>query len=38
MTDAGRQLFIAFTIRKKLIRIISARDMSKQERGIYEQT
>ncbi|MFT3741358.1 MAG: BrnT family toxin [Gammaproteobacteria bacterium] len=36
ITDAGRKLFMAFTIRKNLIRIISARDMSKRERGIYE--
>lgn len=36
-TNNNRKLFIVFTIRKKLIRIISARDMSKKERGIYEQ-
>ncbi len=36
-TDANRKLFIAFTIRKGLIRVISARDMSKKERNIYEQ-
>ena len=36
-TDSGRNLFIAFTVRKKLIRVISARDMSKKERDIYEQ-
>ena len=35
-TDAGRQLFVVFTIRKKLIRVISARDMSRKERGDYE--
>lgn len=34
-TDAGRLLFIAFTIRKDLIRVISARDMNKKEREIY---
>lgn len=37
-TDADRKLFIAFTIRSNLIRVISARDMSKQERSIYEKT
>lgn len=30
-------LFTAFTIRNQLIRIISARDMSKKERAIYEK-
>ncbi|MEX0982904.1 MAG: BrnT family toxin [Bacteroidales bacterium] len=34
-TDNQRQLFIVFTIRDRLIRIISARDMSKKERRIY---
>jgi uncharacterized DUF497 family protein len=36
-TIAGRRLFIAFTIREDKIRVISARDMSKKERKIYEQ-
>ena len=36
-TDLERELFIAFTIRKKLIRVISARDMSKKEREFYEK-
>jgi len=35
-TDLDRKLFIVFTIRNKKIRIISARDMSKKERKIYE--
>lgn len=34
---AGRRLFIAFTVRKDKIRVISARDMNKKERKIYEQ-
>ena len=34
-TDNGRFLFIVFTIRKKQIRIISARDMNKKERQVY---
>lgn len=37
-TISGRRLFIAFTIREDKIRVISARDMSKKERSIYEQT
>ena len=36
-TDKGRRLFISFTLRKKLIRVISSRDMSKKEREIYEK-
>ena len=38
-TDVNRQLFIVFTVRGDLIRIISARDINKKEREIYyEQT
>lgn len=33
----GQRLFIVFTVRKQLIRIISARPMSKKERGFYDQ-
>ena len=36
-TDKGRRLFVVFTIRKKLIRVISARDMSRKEKNIYEE-
>jgi len=36
-TDAGRKLFIAFTIRKNKLRVISARDQSRKERKIYEK-
>ena len=36
-TIAGRRLFIAFTVREDMVRVISARDMSKKERKIYEQ-
>ncbi len=36
-TDAGRLLFVVFMIRKSLVRIISARDMSRKERKAYEQ-
>jgi uncharacterized DUF497 family protein len=35
-TDGKRLLFIVFTVRKSLIRIISARDMNKKERLGYE--
>jgi uncharacterized DUF497 family protein len=34
-TDAGRQLFVVFTIRGTRIRVISARDMSRNEREVY---
>jgi uncharacterized protein len=34
-TDTGRWLFIAFTIRNNLIRVISARDMNKRETRKY---
>jgi uncharacterized protein len=34
-TDVGRLLFIVFTIRGRLIRVISARDMSRKERKVY---
>jgi uncharacterized protein len=33
-TDTGRTLFLVFTIRNNKIRIISARDQSKNERKI----
>ena len=36
-TDAGRRLFVVFTIRGDLARVISARDMSRRERRIYER-
>lgn len=34
-TDVGRALFVVVTIREELIRIISARDMSRRERKEY---
>jgi len=37
MAHSKRRLFIVFTIRKNKIRVISARDMSKNERKVYEQ-
>lgn len=36
-TSRDRKLFIVFTIRKKRIRIISARDMSRREIKEYER-
>ncbi|MCI0867376.1 MAG: BrnT family toxin [Chloroflexi bacterium] len=35
-TDPGRLLFVVFTIRGQLIRVISARDMSRPERRAYQ--
>jgi uncharacterized protein len=37
-TDGGRLLFVAFTIRGRLIRVISARDMSRKERKVYQSS
>ncbi|NQU38941.1 MAG: BrnT family toxin [Lentisphaerae bacterium] len=34
-TDEDRPLFIAFTVRKRRIRVISARDMNKKEKKVY---
>ncbi len=36
-TLAERRLVIVFTVRKTRIRVISARDMSKKERRIYDE-
>jgi uncharacterized DUF497 family protein len=36
-TDAGRPLFVAFTIRKNLIRVISGRDMTEKELRKYSR-
>jgi len=36
-TDAFRKLFIVFTIRYNLVRVISARDMNRRERKEYSQ-
>lgn len=35
-TDAGRLLFVVFTVRGELIRVISVRDMTPNERERYE--
>lgn len=34
-TDVGRYLFVAFTIRGSLVRVISVRDMNRRERSAY---
>lgn len=36
-TGMGRKLFVVFTVRNRKIRVISARDMSRKERAIYEE-
>ena len=36
-TDAGRLLFISFTVRRHLIRVISARDMTRREARTHAQ-
>jgi len=35
-TDTGRLLFLVFTVRNNKIRVISARDMNRKEREIYQ--
>lgn len=37
-TETNRWLYIAFTVRKGFIRVISARDMTKNEVRKYEET
>jgi uncharacterized DUF497 family protein len=36
-TNAERWLFVAFTLRRKLIRVISARAMTRKERTVYQR-
>jgi Uncharacterized protein conserved in bacteria len=36
-TDEDRLLFVAFTVRNRKVRVISARDMNRKERKIYEE-
>jgi len=35
-SDSGRHLFVVFTVRNTLLRVISARDMSRKERKMYQ--
>lgn len=37
ITNQGRKLSIVFTIRGNQVRVITARDISKRERRIYEE-
>ena len=37
ITNDGRKLLVVFTVRKTLIRVISARPMSKKERAVYDK-
>lgn len=36
-TNGGRRLFVVYTVRRELIRVISARDMSRRERRTYRR-
>ncbi len=36
-TDSGRRLLVVYTIRNQLIRVISARDMNRNEKREYER-
>lgn len=36
ITDAGRKLALVYTIRGNKIRVISARDMSRKEREVFD--
>lgn len=36
-TDSGRLLFVVFTIRNNCIRVVSARNMSRKDRKVYEK-
>lgn len=38
LTKAGRLLTVTFTVRKMIVRVISARPAAKKERIIYEKT
>lgn len=36
-TDGGRLLFVVFTVRDNKVRVVSARDMSRKERKLYDE-
>lgn len=36
-TSNGRRLFVAFTLRRRLIRVISVRDMNRKEQEVYKR-
>lgn len=35
-TNSGRLIFLVFTLRRDKLRVISARDMNKKERKVYQ--
>lgn len=37
-TQEHRALLVVFTMRGQTVRVISARDVNKRERGLYEET
>mgnify|MGYP001557832310 CR=1 FL=1 len=37
MSRSGKRLFIAFTFRKSVIRVISSRPLNKKEQKLYEE-
>ena len=37
ITNSGRRLTVIFTIRNRLVRIISARNMTRREERVYEE-
>lgn len=37
ITNSGRRLTVIFTIRDRLVRVISARDMTRREEKFYEE-
>jgi uncharacterized DUF497 family protein len=38
ITDSGRRLFVVFNIRRNRIRVISARDMNRRERKVFDES
>ncbi len=38
VTDVGRHLFVVFTIRRRKIRGIVARDMNRRERKVFDES
>ena len=38
ITDAGRHLFVVFTVRRRRIRVISARNMNRREKKVFESS
>ena len=36
-TSSDRRLFVAFTIRRNLVRIVSVREMSRKEEEVYQR-